>query len=227
MDDLIASHMDQQELDNFIEALNTKFGREKKLEKTKGFVQEYLGLTIDFLLPGKVVFSMFDYLEDIVVEAPLDLKMGPKHKTLVSGKLFTVDKNSSLLCKEKAELIHRLVARLLFASKQAWPDMQVTVAFLCTRVKNPREEDYKKLGWLIRYVGETIHVPLIVGANDSKTLIWNVDASYAVHNDMKSHTGVLLSLGHGTLMSMSCKQKFVTKSLMEAKLVGLMMPWRL
>ena len=45
---------------------------------------------------------MFDYLEDIVVEAPLDLKMGPQHKTPASGKLFNVDKNSPLLCKKKA-----------------------------------------------------------------------------------------------------------------------------
>ena len=99
VDDLIASHVDQQVVDNFIAALNSKFGKEKKLEETKGLVHEYLGLTIDFLLPGKVVFSMFDYLEDIVVEAPLDLKMGPRHKTPASGKLFSVDKNSNPLCK--------------------------------------------------------------------------------------------------------------------------------
>ena len=163
---------------------------------------------------------MFNYLEDIVVEAPLDLKMGPRHKTPANRKLFTVDKDSPLLCKEKAELFHGLVARLFFASKQVRLDTQVAVAFLCTRVKNPTEEDYKKLGWLIRYVGETIHVPLILEVNDSKTLIWNVDASYAVNNDMKSHTGISLSLGCGTLLSMSCKQKLVTKSLMEATLGG-------
>ena len=63
-------------------------------------------------------------------------------------------------------------------------------------------------------------MPLILGANDSKALIWNVDAFYAVHNDMRSHTGASLSLGHGTLLSMSCKQKLVTKSSTEAKLVG-------
>ena len=98
--------------------------------------------------------------------------------------------------------------------------MQVAVAFLFTQVKNLTEEDYAKLGRLIRYVREMIHVPLILSINDSKTLVWNVDALYAVHNDMKSHTGVSLSLVCETLMSMSCKQKLVTKSLMEAELVG-------
>ena len=93
--------------------------------------------------------------------------------------------------------------RLLFASKLAQPDIQVAVEFICTRVKKPTEEDYRKLGQLIRYIGVTIHVPLILGGNYLKAPIWNVDSSYTVNNDMRSHTGVLLYLGHGTLMYMS------------------------
>ena len=177
IDDLICVCKDQCVLDNFIRELNGVFGIEKKLEETKGDVHEYLGLTIDFSMPGNVVFSMFNYLEDIIVEAPLDLKMGPKHKTPASGKLFHIDNTSPLPSTEKVELFHWLVARLLFALKRARPDIQVAVAFLCTRVKSPTEEDYKKLGRLIRYVGETIHVPLILRADDSKTLVWNIDAS--------------------------------------------------
>ena len=146
VDDLICSHKDQCVLDNLIRELNGVFGREKKLKETKGDVHEYLGLTIDYSMPGNVVFSMFNYLEDIIVEAPLDLKVGPKHKTPASGKLFHVDETSPLLNTEKAELFHQLVAHLLFASKRVRPDIQVAVAFLCMRVKNPTEEDYKKLG---------------------------------------------------------------------------------
>ena len=117
MDDLIESHKDQCVLDNFIKVLNGKFGKGKKLEEMKGVVRDYLGLMIDFLLPGKVVFSIFNYLEEIVVEAQLNLKMRPRYKTLARRKLFTVDKDSPLLCKEKAELFHQLEARLLFSSK--------------------------------------------------------------------------------------------------------------
>lgn len=69
-------------------------------------------------------------------------------------------------------------------------------------------------------MGETIHVPLILGADNLKTLVSNIDASYTVHKDMKSHTRALLSLGHGTLLLLSCKQKLVTKSSTEAELVG-------
>ena len=86
------------------------------------------------------------------------------------------------------ELFHRHVTRLLFASKSARPDIQVCVAFLCTRVKAPTEQDYKKLGRVISYLKETVHLLLVVGVDDSGTLTWNIDASFAVHPDYKSHS---------------------------------------
>ena len=195
VDNLICAHKDQCVLDNFIRELNGVFGKEKKLEETKCDMYEYLGLTIDFSMPGNVVFSMFDYLEDIIVEALLDLKMGPKHKTPASKNLFHIENMSALLCTEKAELFHQLVARLLFASKRARPDIQVVVAFLCTRVKSPTEEDYKKLGRLIRYIGETIHVPLILGADDLKTLVWNISRRYVIcctQGHEERHWGIIV-----------------------------------
>jgi hypothetical protein len=47
-----------------------------------------------------------------------------------------------------------------------------------------------------------------------------VDASYAVHKDMKSHTGGVVSFGIGAVMSKSSKQKLNVKSSTEAELVG-------
>ena len=47
-----------------------------------------------------------------------------------------------------------------------------------------------------------------------------VDASYAVHKDMKRHTGGVISFGRGAIVSKSSKQKLNTKSSTEAELVG-------
>jgi len=219
VDDLKASHKEQNVLDGFLDDLRNEFGQEDELAETKGLVHEYLGITIDYSLPGKVVFTMFDFLEDVIVEAPDDLK---KSRSFYPGndKLFKVNSDSPKLSQERAELFHRIVARLLFASKRARPDIQVCVAFLCTRVKSPNEEDYEKLGRVITYLMNTIHLPLIIGADDSGSMIWNIDASFAVHPDCKSHTGASLTLGHGSALSMSCKQKINTKSSTEAELVG-------
>ena len=147
---------------------------------------------------------MFDYLEDTIVEAPEESKPN-KCMHPCNGNLFKVKENSPLLDPKKADLFHRLVMRLLFASKRARPDIQVTVAFLCTGVKAPTEEDYRKLGRLIRYVKETINLPLILGSDRSETLIWNMDASFATHADAKSHTGASLILEQESVISMSKK----------------------
>ena len=51
-------------------------------------------------------------------------------------------------------------------------------------------------------------------------LKWYVDASFAVHPDFKLHTGAVLTMGEGTLQSMSSKQKMITRSSCKSELVG-------
>ena len=53
----------------------------------------------------------------------------------------------------------------------------------------------------------------------AKSKSW-VCAAYAVHDDMKSHTGGATILGSGAIMCKSTKQKLNTKSSTEAKVVG-------
>ena len=135
-----------------------------------------------------------------------------------------VDLDSPKLSIGGAELFHCHVARLLIASKRARLDIQVYVAFLCTRVKAPTEQDYKKLGKVISYLKEMVHLPLVVGADDSGRLTWNIDASFAVHPDCKSYTGACLTLGHGSILSISAKQRLIIKAQLKLNLLALMMP---
>ena len=222
VDDIKASLVSESDLKDLLQLLQSEFGEEQKLQKLEGDfgdVHDYLGLRIDYSFPGKVCFTMFNYLEDIIVEASDDLK--PKNcKYPSNDKLFHVDEDSPLLDAKKADLFHRLVARILYASHRARPDVAVTTAFLCSRVKSPTEEDYNKLGRLIGYLRDTINLPLVLGGDGRDTLTWNIDASYAVHPDCKSHTGAAVTLGHGTFMPMSSKQKLVSRSSTEAELIG-------
>ena len=105
-------------------------------------------------------------------------------------------------------------------AKWARPDIQVAVFFLCTRVSDLSQQDYNKLSTVIKYIGETTHLPLLIGWDKSGVFTWSVDALFAVHQDMRSHTGAALSMGKGSLMSMSTKQKINTKSSTKAELVG-------
>jgi hypothetical protein len=96
------------------------------------------------------------------------------------------------------------------------------VAFLTTRVKISDDNgDYKKLRRVMRYLRVTKDVPLTLEADHEHIWKWWVDASFAVHLDMKGHTGSLLSMGKGAVYGTPHGHKIVTRSSTEAELVSL------
>lgn len=65
VDDLKMSHLEQGVLDKVVKHLNEIFGSDdEELSASYGVIHEYLGMPIDWSQDGKVLFSMFDYLED-------------------------------------------------------------------------------------------------------------------------------------------------------------------
>jgi hypothetical protein len=64
----------------------------------------------------------------------------------------------------------------------------------------------------------TIDDVLTLEADDSKVITWYIDAAFAVHNDMKSHTGAMMTLGRGCITGDSSKQKNNTRSSTESEL---------
>ena len=70
-------------------------------------------------------------------------------------------------------------------------------------------------------------MPRIIGASGLEILQTYVDASYAIHQDMRGHTGGLMSMGRGIIQGKASKQKLNTKSSTESELVGASdyIPW--
>jgi len=87
-------------------------------------------------------------------------------------------------------------------------------------VKSPNQSDWKKLVRMLEYLHGTRDDILILGIDDISVMKWYVDASFAVHPDFKSHTGACATMGTGSPMSMSRKQKLNTRSSTEAELVA-------
>ena len=73
---------------------------------------------------------------------------------------------------------------------------------------------------VLEYLNGTLDEFLTLGADDIRFMKTWVDVSYAVHKDMKSHTGGCVGFGRGALMSKCSKQKLNVKSSTESKLVG-------
>jgi hypothetical protein len=102
--------------------------------------------------------------------------------------------------------------QLLYLSQRARPDICKATSFLCTHLTAPDEDDYKKLIRVLKYLQSTVDLPLILSANGLNEIHWWVDASFAVHPEMKGHIGGTMSLGAGSINSTSVKQKMVTRS---------------
>ena len=92
--------------------------------------------------------------------------------------------------------------------------------FLTTRVQSPDIDHWRKLGRCLPYLKDTKDLPLTLEANNMSIINWWVDASFAVHHDFRSHTGVSMSLGKGCAINLSSKQKINTWSSTEAELFG-------
>ena len=130
---------------------------------------------------------MYDYLEDILAEAPDDFD--GEDATPAVSNLFQVDEACRKLDVPTLDTFYCFVARFWYVAKRARPDLQVSVAFICKRVKAPNIGDWNKLGRLVRCIRATIHLPLILGSDGLGNMVWSIDALFAVHMDMKSHTG--------------------------------------
>ena len=105
-------------------------------------------------------------------------------------------------------------------SKRARPDVEPTVAFLCTRVSCLNVDNWKKLGRMIGYLNRTIDDKRVIGVSSLKTLVTWVDAAYALYGNMRSQTGGILSFGLRAIQTKSSKQKINAKSSTEAELIG-------
>ena len=61
---------------------------------------------------------------------------------------------------------------------------------------------------------------LTLEMDHSGTIEWHVDASFAVHSDMRSHAGATLFMGKGAIESALSKQKMNARSSTDAKIVA-------
>ena len=87
-------------------------------------------MIFDYQEKGKVKINMTSYIKDILDEFPMDLKMTDTARTPAANDLFNEGqgKDLDMDCKEA---FHRVVAKGLFVSKRARPDIHLTITTLC------------------------------------------------------------------------------------------------
>jgi hypothetical protein len=60
VDNLKMSHMDANVVNDLIDQIDSKYGKERLITMLRGKVHDYLGMTIDYSESGKVKISIFD-----------------------------------------------------------------------------------------------------------------------------------------------------------------------
>jgi hypothetical protein len=117
--------------------------------------------------------------------------------TAAPDDLFKVDEDAVKLDQAKARAFHNITAKGIYVTKRARPDISLSIAFLTTRVKEPDVDDWRKLCHLVEYLRSTRGLPLTLAADGTGVLSWYVDALFAVHPDMRGHTGGAMTMGTG------------------------------
>lgn len=145
-----------------------------------------------------------------------------KEELLLSKKdLFALSKDSAILPEKEKCFFHAIVVKLLYLSQRAHPDIITTISFLCTRVQSPTKEDMMKLEKLMGCLLRPKEKVLVLRPSQSFKVVVYIDASFATHNDGKSHSGIVIFVGGVAVFCALWKQKCVSKSLTEAELVTL------
>ena len=226
VDDCKLSHVDPKCNDKMIRWLRKEYESifedgSGKMTVSRGKIHTYLGMTLDYTTPGRVKISMFGYIDEIIIA--FDEADPSRRRTKTSAapdNLFVINEDCEKLPPDKAVAFHNIVAKTLYATKRARPDTCTAEAFLCTRVRDPDMDDWEKLAHLMCYLKETRKLPLILSADGSGILKWWVDASFAVHPNMRGHSGGGLSMGRGFPIVGSTKHKLNTWSSTEAEIVA-------
>lgn len=192
--------------------LKTEYGEVKEHEMNNF---SYLGMHI-FASNGAVRISMESYVNGLLEEFPVTGSV----TSPATAKLFEIDPSSPLLDENDGESFHRLTARCLYLAVKNRIDIMLTCNFLSTRVNAPTVEDRQKSTRLLKYLNGTRSKCLTLKPGPNVNVVAHVDASFALHEDAKSHTGCVITVGGATVNWKSSKQKIVTRDSTEAELVG-------
>ena len=104
---------------------------------------------------------------------------------------------------------------VLFVCKKSGLDPQPIVTTLCMRTKVPNETGWRKLVQMMKFINVTKDDTLTLSAGEGATCLnWHIGASFAVHPDHRSHSGLAMKFreGRGCLISGLEKQKLNTDS---------------
>ena len=225
VDDMITLYKSKSDLQWFLSLLEAKYGPPRV---QSGDTVDYLNVEITRLQrnagqfpAGSFVASQEKYLRKLKEMHPDwfwrdATALAPHDETLFSETNAEPADNPADFTS--------LVMAFLYVCTRARPDIFLGISYLCTRTKSPTKGDEEKLRRLCSYVNNTIQLVLVFSPSEQMQVMAWIDASYAVHEDAKSHSGTVITAGlerGSPTFIRSRKQKLVSRSSTEAELIAL------
>ena len=124
------------------------------------------------------------------------------------------------LGQDKAANFHRIEFLLLCILGRFYLNNQTALAFLCTRVSKLCQDSCNKLKHVSSYLQSTCCNTLTIGRCTIGNLRSFVDAFYAVHLDITSHTNGVIAWGSGVSLTKCSKQEASAKGSTKAEVTG-------
>jgi hypothetical protein len=157
-------------------------------------------MTFDFSVESEVKVSMEAYVRDV-----LDLYSVTGYRlTPADSNLYVIDETLTTWEQTDQHDFLSEVMILMFVAQRARPDILTPVAFLSRRYNKVTSEDIGKLNRVLMYLNSYPDLAVALCIEGGMKLFAYVDA---VHTDMRSHTGCVISMGRGPVHVSSKTQK--------------------
>ena len=96
VDNLKSSHINPKVNNEFLQWIKDTFGQLREVKTTLGLLHNYLGMTLDYSVPGQVSINMSHYVEKMDKEFPQENLKGAAVASLWNENLFKVQHDSAL-----------------------------------------------------------------------------------------------------------------------------------
>jgi hypothetical protein len=212
VDDLLVASTDEGTLEGLRGHLEQKYG---KGTVTDSDASSHLGLSIRRdIVSGSIRLTQPALIDKIALILQIDPETVVDTPYL-SNNVSAADDTLSVKSDDM-----RVVVGMLNYMCMSRPDLRYAVSFLATRCVSPSSQDWKRAQRVAQYLCSTRHLGLTFQCDKDIQLMAYMDASYAGHEDAKSHSGMVLTLGpsSGPIYSKSTKQTITALSSTEAEM---------
>jgi len=139
VDDNKISHVDADMVEDVISKIESKFG---KVVVTRGDTHNFLGIRATFPGDRTVHIDTIQHVKEAIEDFGKPMDRGAATPAL--RNLFDMEGKTEGLTPRQQQKFRSIVPKLLWVTKRGRPDIELPVAFLCTRVDKCKSSDWKK-----------------------------------------------------------------------------------